>query len=97
MTTYVLRDGVLVEKRYAPPKSGVQIMRDTPEYVSPICNEDGRHPLIDGRAARREDLKRNGCREYDPGERRAFEKEVARHREEMAAIARDPSIIFTRG
>ena len=42
---------------------GPMIIRDTPEYRSPI---DGR--LIDGRAARREDLKRNGCREVDPSE-----------------------------
>ena len=38
------------------------IWSDLPAYESPI---DGR--IIAGRAQRREDLKRNGCREYDPG------------------------------
>ena len=38
------------------------IWSDLPAYESPI---DGR--IIEGRAQRREDLKRNGCREYDPG------------------------------
>ena len=36
------------------------IWRDIPAYQSPI---DGR--VISGRAARREDLKRSGCVEYD--------------------------------
>ena len=38
------------------------IWADLPAYESPI---DGR--IIEGRVQRREDLKRNGCREYDPG------------------------------
>ena len=38
------------------------IWADLPAYESPI---DGR--IIEGRAQRREDLKRNDCREYDPG------------------------------
>lgn len=38
------------------------VMGDTPDYTSPI---DGR--LISGRKQRREDLKRHGCVEYDPG------------------------------
>lgn len=38
------------------------IWADLPGYDSPI---DGK--WIEGRAQRREDLKRNGCREYDPG------------------------------
>jgi hypothetical protein len=41
----------------------VQIMRDTPGYKSPLGTG-----WIEGRAARREDLKRGGCREVDPGE-----------------------------
>jgi hypothetical protein len=39
------------------------IVRDTPAYVSPVTKR-----VIDGRAARREDLKRSGCREVDPSE-----------------------------
>jgi hypothetical protein len=37
------------------------VMRDTAEYRSPI---DGK--LISSRSARREDLKRSGCVEYEP-------------------------------
>jgi hypothetical protein len=36
-----------------------------PEYRSPVTGE-----VIDGRDARREDLKRNNCREVDPSEGR---------------------------
>lgn len=39
------------------------IQGDLPEYASPI---DGRP--ISGRVARKEDLKRSGCREVDPSE-----------------------------
>lgn len=55
---------------YAP--TGHLIVPDLPAYESPI---DGR--VIDGRAARREDLKRSGCREYDPGERRIMQERRA--------------------
>ena len=37
------------------------IWADLPSYESPI---DGH--MVDGRVSRREDLKRNGCIEYDP-------------------------------
>jgi hypothetical protein len=43
---------------------GPMIVRDTPSYKSPLG--DGK--VIDGRAARREHLKQNNCREVDPGE-----------------------------
>ncbi len=36
---------------------------DLPDYVSPLGTG-----VISGRAARREDLKRHGCREVDPSE-----------------------------
>jgi hypothetical protein len=51
-------------ERHAPQP--FQIMRDLPAYKSPLG--DG---WVDGRAARREHLKRTGCREVDPGEHRA--------------------------
>ncbi len=67
--TYVIRNGELVEKRtgaVASVRSDVIrlpfIVRDLPAYRSPI---DGR--VIDGRAARREDLKRNNCIAVEPG------------------------------
>ncbi len=37
------------------------VQSDTPEYISPVTGKP-----IDGRAARREDLKRSGCVEMDP-------------------------------
>lgn len=40
------------------------VVADIPGYTSPV---DGR--WIEGRRARQDDLKRHGCREYDPGER----------------------------
>lgn len=63
-TTYVMRDGKIVPKDTATPyrgESGPQIMKDIPDYRSPI---DGR--LITSRSHRREDLKRNNCVEVDP-------------------------------
>lgn len=42
---------------------GPMIVRDTPAYKSPLG--DG---VIEGRAARREHMKANNCREADPGE-----------------------------
>ena len=67
MTVYVLRDGELVEKTKAPPlKTAVPLpyfMSDTPDYFSIASGK-----MISGRAARREDLKRTGCREVDPSE-----------------------------
>lgn len=46
--------------------SSVQIMRDLPAYKSPLG--DG---WIEGRAARREHMKRTNSREVDPSEFRA--------------------------
>lgn len=69
MTRYVWRAGAFVDKRtghsvaFDPdaPVTMPQVMRDIPEYRSPI---DGRP--ITSRSARREDLIRNGCVEVDP-------------------------------
>jgi hypothetical protein len=52
--------------------SGLMIMGDLPDYTSPV---DGK--LVSGRAQRREDLKRTGCREYDPSERTNYMQERA--------------------
>jgi len=72
MATYVFRDGKFVDKRtgepmpkpYAGQICAPQVMRDTPEYRSPI---DG--TLITSRSQRREDLKKHGCVEMDPPKR----------------------------
>ncbi len=69
MTRYVLRDGRCVNKATGEPMekpyrlSAPQVVSDLPAYASPLG--DG---VVEGRAARREHLKRNGCREVDPGE-----------------------------
>ena len=43
---------------------GPFIMSDIPEYRSPLGTG-----IVSGRAARREELKRHGCREVDPSEK----------------------------
>ena len=65
MPRYIIQDGELVEVVPAPRRPSVfpMIARDIPEYVSPVTGRP-----VDGRAARREDLKRSGCREVDPSE-----------------------------
>jgi len=80
MTVYVLRDGVLVEKSTASQSpSGPFIVSDLPPYVSPVAGDDGRHPVVDGRRARREDLARSGC--IEAGDAPRF---VERHAEVLA-------------
>jgi hypothetical protein len=50
----------------ARPAPSLSIRRDLPAYRSPVTGD-----WIEGRAARREDLARNDCREVDPSERPA--------------------------
>lgn len=50
-----------MEKPYG--LSRPMVLSDLPAYASPLG--DG---VVEGRAARREHLKRNDCREVDPGE-----------------------------
>lgn len=69
MTTYVWRKGKWVEKAKASHAIGIQVVRDIGAYMSPVCDASGRHAVIDGRAAQREDLKRNNCRVKEPSER----------------------------
>jgi hypothetical protein len=59
-----LNEAAFNAERVAP-----DVMGDLPAYESPITGE-----LIDGRRARREDLKRHNCRPYDAGEREEFER-----------------------
>lgn len=69
MTTYVFRNGHFVDKRTGArmvTRGGIAlpyIASDIPAYASPLG--DG---VVEGRAARREHLKRNGMREVDPTE-----------------------------
>lgn len=53
------------------PRMGLTVIRDIPEYVSPL-SEPGKPPVvIDGRRQRREELRRNNLREVDPSEWRS--------------------------
>jgi hypothetical protein len=52
---------MLTDEDRARPPALPFIMSDIPEYRSPI---DGR--VIGSRSQRRDDLKRNGCVEYEP-------------------------------
>lgn len=69
MARYVWRNGEFVDPAtgnpmdlpYAGQITMPMIVSDIPEYRSPI---DGR--LITSRSERRDDLKRNGCVEYEP-------------------------------
>jgi hypothetical protein len=71
VTRYVWRDGrfrdtVTGEPMEVPERDGFArpfVRSDIPAYKSPLGTG-----VIDGRAARREDLKRNNCREVDPSE-----------------------------
>ena len=68
MARYTWKNGQFVDREGNPmdkPFEGQvvlpHLMRDIPEYRSPI---DG--SLITSRSQRREDLKKNGCVEYEP-------------------------------
>ena len=69
MARYVFRDGQFVDRRTGAPMVkpfagqivAPSVISDIPEYASPI---DGR--IIGSRSERRDDLKRNGCVEYEP-------------------------------
>lgn len=66
MTKYYWDGQDWVDVATLPPRPVVNapmIISDTPDYISPVTRK-----LVSGRAARREDLKRSGCREVDPGE-----------------------------
>jgi hypothetical protein len=63
---------------------GLLVCPDIPAYVSPVTGK-----LVDGRKARREDLKRHGCRPYEGREQ---ETKEARRRVAYAEAAQERSI-----
>ena len=71
---------VFVPKGQAEPTPRLQIVPDIPDYTSPI---DGRP--VSGRKQRREDLKRNGCVEYDPAMKAEARKRKEAAHEALAA------------
>jgi hypothetical protein len=83
MASYVWRDGKFVDKRSGEPMLSDEkrnspeiclpyIRSDLPGYVSPVTGK-----WIEGRAARREDLARTGCREVDPSEHKPIYQNYA--------------------
>ncbi len=66
MTVYVLRNGRLVPKAKVSPPEGPFVLGDLPAYTSPVTGA-----VIEGRTARRDDLRRHNCREVDPSEYKA--------------------------
>lgn len=54
-------------------------IKDYEAYECPVTGK-----MIEGRAAHRENLKRTGCRIFEPGEREAYVKNEGRRREETA-------------
>jgi hypothetical protein len=61
---YVFRSGQWVPRDEAPPRNaGPFVLSDIPAYKSPLGTG-----WVEGRTARREELKRSNCREVDPSE-----------------------------
>ena len=73
---YTDQGPVEVSKDYETHPRAAFVMGDIPAYTSPI---DGR--LIDGRKARREDLKRNNCRPWEGRDQE--QKEADRRRADL--------------
>ena len=75
MTRFVWKGGQFVhrstgEPMHMPERNEVclpQLMRDIPEYMSPVGSG-----LITSRSQRREDLKRHDCVEAPPRKRRGY-------------------------
>lgn len=72
MTTFVLRDGKLVEKRYAPPIGGVFVLRDKMDpTVHPITGK-----MMDSKSEFRRVTRANGCVEVGNEPMRAEQTQV---------------------
>lgn len=90
MTTYVWSREAMdwVEPGPPAPRTGPFIWSDLRAYKSPLGTG-----MIEGRAARREDLKRGGCREVDPSEWRPnpkTAKQAEAERKQLEQRARQP-------
>jgi hypothetical protein len=90
MTRYIWRDSRFVSRATGEPMltgdtpiACPSVMPDLPAYASPLG--DG---MIEGRSARREHLKRNGCREVEPGEFPATYQSKAERAARVAAQQR---------
>ena len=67
--TYVWNGEKVVpkEETVRAPSVAPTVLGDLPGYFSP-CGKPNKPIWIEGRAARREDLKRHDCVELDPGQ-----------------------------
>lgn len=93
MTAVVYRPGHplanengMVPRDVAPAEyrgKSIYVMSDLPGYRSPLGTG-----WVEGRVARREDLKRGNCREVDPGEWSPH-REIKRRDIEIRPIVRD--------
>lgn len=71
MPRYVWNGTEFVDRKTSEPMAkpfegqvcAPSVRGDIPEYISPVTGKP-----VEGRWARREDLKRSGCREVDPSE-----------------------------
>lgn len=61
------------------------VVSDLPAYKSPLGTG-----VIDGRSARREDLRRNNCREVDPSEHKAVYRNPAFAKRHGVELGGDP-------
>lgn len=61
MVNKITGEPMLTDEQRIGPLALPTVISDIPEYASPI---DGR--MITSRSERRDDLKRNGCVEYEP-------------------------------
>ena len=68
---YIFRDGAWAEipRDYVPEPAGPLIVPDLPGYESPATGQ-----WVEGRAQRREDLKRSGCRPWEGKEQELKER-----------------------
>lgn len=77
------KDGDLVwssDEYGAPTPTSHMVAPDLPGYESPVTGN-----WIEGRAARREDLKRTGCRPYEDGERQEAQRQRAHEEKKFDA------------
>lgn len=68
-----------------PPSRTPHIWSDLPAYKSPLGTG-----VIEGRAARREEMKRSNCREVDPGEFNAVYRNPAFAKKHGLELGGDP-------
>lgn len=86
-TRYIqLKDGSLVEARESSEPLGVLIVPDLPGYQSPVTGL-----WVEGRAARREDLKRTGSRPWEglDSEKREAQRQTQYHEQKVDAQIHD--------